>query len=64
MCIGCETCIEKCPIDAITMNSDNKAGVNDKICLGCGVCAHFCPEGAISLLEGMRNIFAQSPQYE
>ncbi len=26
--------------------------------------SHFCPEGAISLLEGMRTIFAQSPQYE
>jgi len=64
ICNGCETCVEKCPIDAISMNKNDKAEVNDKICLGCGVCAHFCPEGAISLLEGMRNIFAQSPLYK
>ncbi len=56
-CQGCGTCVEKCPVNAISLNDDNIAEVNKEICIGCGICAHFCPEGAIILLEGMRKLF-------
>jgi ferredoxin len=56
-CTGCGICIEKCPIEAISLNEDNRAIVDDKRCIGCGVCAHFCPEGAVSLKGGQRRIF-------
>ena len=62
LCIGCGTCVEKCPVDAIHLNDDNIAEVNTKYCIGCGVCAHFCSENAISLLEGMRKVYVPPPK--
>ncbi|MFX1570103.1 MAG: ATP-binding protein [Promethearchaeota archaeon] len=61
-CIGCGTCMEKCPVDAIQGDDNNKADCNEEWCIGCGVCAHFCPENAISLLEGMRKVFVPVPR--
>jgi len=57
-CTGCGTCVEKCPMDAISLNDDTKAIVNPEICIGCGVCAHFCPENTIILQRGLRTVFA------
>lgn len=61
-CIGCGTCVEKCPVEAIQGDDNNKAECNKEWCIGCGVCAHFCPENAISLLEGMRKVFVPVPR--
>ncbi len=47
-CTGCETCVEECPSDAITM-ADDKAVVNADSCVDCGVCVDACPAEAISL---------------
>ena len=62
LCVGCGTCVEKCPVDAIKLNDSEKAEVNAEYCIGCGVCAHFCPENAISLLEGMRKVYVAPPR--
>lgn len=61
-CIGCGTCVEKCPVEAIQGDNNNKAECNAEWCIGCGVCAHFCPENAISLLEGMRKVYVPLPR--
>ncbi len=61
-CVGCGTCMEKCPVDAIQGDDNNKAERNAEWCIGCGVCAHFCPENAISLIEGMRTVFVPPPR--
>jgi Pyruvate/2-oxoacid:ferredoxin oxidoreductase delta subunit len=61
-CIGCGTCMEKCPVDAIEGDDNNRAERNADWCIGCGVCAHFCPENAISLLEGPRKVFIPPPR--
>ncbi len=62
LCVGCGTCVERCPTDAIKLNDEGKAERNPNICIGCGVCAHFCPENAISLLEGVRKVFVPPPK--
>ena len=62
ICIGCGTCVERCPMDAISLNDDNKAEVNESNCIGCGICARFCPENAISLQEGMRRVYVPPPR--
>jgi len=57
VCIGCGTCVEKCPMETIDLE-DSIANVNDEKCIGCGVCAHHCPEGAIHLERiGSRHVF-------
>jgi electron transport complex protein RnfB len=47
-CIACGNCIERCPVEAITL--DDFAIVNRDRCLGCGLCASVCPEEAITIL--------------
>ena len=47
-CIGCETCIERCLMEAIQIE-ENKAVVEKLLCLGCGNCVVSCPEDAIGL---------------
>ncbi|MFX0057954.1 MAG: ATP-binding protein [Candidatus Hodarchaeota archaeon] len=47
ICIGCGSCIDRCPVSAISMNEF--AVVNRNLCLGCGLCASTCSEEAITL---------------
>jgi len=48
-CTACETCVEYCQMDAITVA--DTARVNPKRCIGCGLCVAACEFNAISLLE-------------
>ena len=47
-CTGCETCVEECPADAISMAED-KAVVDPDTCIDCGACVDACPVDAISM---------------
>lgn len=50
LCTACETCLERCHFDAISMEGEeDKALVNTKNCMGCGLCLVTCPEEAIGL---------------
>lgn len=49
-CIGCGICVEKCPIEAISL-IDGKAYDDENRCIGCGVCVHHCPENARTLIK-------------
>ena len=46
-CIGCEACVDVCPISAITMK-DFKAVISDD-CIECGACVEACLQEAIAL---------------
>jgi electron transport complex protein RnfB len=46
-CSGCETCLDRCPVGAITV--EDSATVDPDKCLGCGLCASTCPTEAISM---------------
>ena len=46
-CTGCGTCVDTCPVQAITV--EDKAVVDKENCIECGVCVDGCPEEAISL---------------
>ena len=48
LCIGCGTCVEICPMNAIKLEND-LSSVRLKRCIGCGNCVAKCPEEAISL---------------
>ena len=47
-CTGCETCVEECPSNAISM-VEEKALVDADSCIDCGVCVDSCPVEAISM---------------
>ncbi|MCK5051757.1 MAG: hydrogenase iron-sulfur subunit, partial [Candidatus Cloacimonetes bacterium] len=49
ICDGCKKCLDSCPKQAISMNADGKAEVNEALCLGCGSCIASCPIEAIDL---------------
>jgi Fe-S-cluster-containing hydrogenase component 2 len=46
-CVGCETCVGTCPVEAISM-VDGKAEVDADTCIECGSCVSVCPVNAIS----------------
>jgi len=47
-CTGCESCVDECPSEAISM-VDEKAEINADTCVDCGVCVDTCPAEAISM---------------
>ena len=49
-CTACETCIDRCQIDAIE-EKDDVMEVNPARCIGCGLCVDSCPVEAIKLEE-------------
>ena len=51
LCLSCETCIDRCPPEALTMGEDDTPVVNLDLCFGCAVCATGCPEDAIAMLN-------------
>lgn len=50
LCAGCETCLERCQMEAIRMDEDNIAVVNKDRCIGCGLCVIPCSTGAMRLV--------------
>ncbi|NVM19643.1 MAG: 4Fe-4S binding protein [Candidatus Lokiarchaeota archaeon] len=58
LCTKCETCMNKCPNEAIYHiwpnkpdSSDEKMKVREELCIGCGICAVNCPSNAIKMLK-------------
>lgn len=48
LCTGCETCVEQCPVSALSMKGDIPVVVPE-ICITCFCCQEICPEKAIAL---------------
>ena len=46
-CIACGTCIDECPVGAIS--EGDKYSIDPDACTECGTCADACPSEAISL---------------
>jgi len=49
-CTGCETCLERCQMDALGLNADGLAVVDEDRCIGCGLCVTTCPTEALKLV--------------
>ena len=58
-CKACGLCIQRCPMDALQLKLNQKAGnkyrkapvVDPTKCIGCGVCAHKCPTDSLKLVR-------------
>ena len=48
LCIGCELCLDVCPVEAISMEDDT-AVIDQDLCTECETCVDECPENAIEV---------------
>lgn len=48
-CTACEACVERCQMDAISV--EDTARVDRDRCIGCGLCVTDCPTEAIRLIQ-------------
>ena len=48
LCTGCGTCVDQCPVSALTMG-DHVPQVDADTCIACFCCQEICPEKAITL---------------
>jgi ferredoxin len=49
LCTACGTCIDQCPVSALSMNEANLPVVEAEACITCFCCQEMCPEKAITL---------------
>jgi pyruvate formate lyase activating enzyme len=47
-CIGCGTCVENCPVDALKLTSEGII-TDTNLCDLCGICADVCPTKAMEM---------------
>ncbi len=57
-CVGCNTCVEICPVKTISLQTIQDGAVERKIavinfanCIGCGECSYSCPHNAIECTD-------------
>ncbi len=50
-CISCGTCIDICPVNAISWDEDGKAKIDTNKCIKCHSCEGMCPVGAIEIKD-------------
>jgi len=69
-CSGCQTCIDRCPFDAIEMvkipdSKKMKARIINEKCMGCGVCVITCEPNALTLeIARPPEYITGQPRYE
>jgi Na+-translocating ferredoxin:NAD+ oxidoreductase RNF subunit RnfB len=56
-CLGLGSCVRACPYDALTIDANGVAVVNQDRCNGCGLCVPACPRGVIELIPRIHKIF-------
>jgi uncharacterized Fe-S center protein len=61
LCTGCETCLERCQMDAIAL-TDGIAAVDLDRCIGCGLCVTTCPTEAIALIRKPEDRIYEPPK--
>ncbi len=50
-CIGCEECIEICPVGVYELVEEISVPRNAEECIGCESCIEICESGAITITE-------------
>jgi ferredoxin len=48
-CLGCGVCLDRCQMNALSLNDEGLSQVNLDRCIGCGLCVTTCPSGAMKL---------------
>jgi len=61
LCNGCETCVDRCPMDAVSLGEDQTADINLDRCIGCGLCVKTCPTEAMMLVSKPEETRSEPP---
>jgi Fe-S-cluster-containing hydrogenase component 2 len=61
-CDACETCLERCQMEAIFISEEGHAEVNQDRCIGCGLCVTTCPTEAMKLVLKPESQRAKPPR--
>lgn len=48
-CIACGTCVQMCPVGAISFDENGLATIDPNKCIKCGTCEVACPVQAIKI---------------
>jgi len=48
-CVGCGRCVQRCQMEAVVINEEQKAVIDLSRCIGCGVCVPTCKPEALRL---------------
>jgi len=60
-CTGCETCLDRCQMNALKINDEEVAEVNKDRCIGCGLCVTTCDTEAIKLIPKSETAYHLPP---
>jgi Pyruvate/2-oxoacid:ferredoxin oxidoreductase delta subunit len=64
-CIQCDSCVDDCPINAITNGGNGDVPIIDEsICLGCGVCSLNCKSDSLKLEQRDKRVFCPEDTFE
>ncbi|MBN1572806.1 MAG: 4Fe-4S dicluster domain-containing protein [Deltaproteobacteria bacterium] len=61
LCTGCETCIDRCQMEAVTL-SEGVCEISLDRCIGCGLCVTTCPAGALELVTKPEEEYRTPPE--
>ncbi|MBW2143773.1 MAG: 4Fe-4S binding protein, partial [Deltaproteobacteria bacterium] len=61
LCNACEECMDRCPMDAIGIGTEDVAEINRENCIGCGLCINTCPVEALMLVVKPENEQQEPP---
>ncbi len=50
-CVGCEECVDVCPVEVFEMEKEKSVAVKAEDCLGCESCVEVCETDAITIEE-------------
>ncbi len=53
LCIGCEACVEACPVSALSLDSKNAVVFKCDLCGGDPECVKWCNRGALAWKESL-----------
>ncbi len=51
LCIGCGTCVDRCPNRVFQLVLGKSQAVNSKDCMACFLCETVCPRSGIKIVE-------------
>lgn len=62
-CIGCDACIEICPMDALAPADNATVNLTISRCIGCGLCVSRCPTDSLQLIRKSKAEQPRIPQH-